>query len=103
MLVQSFSGLKKVKDTVEIKIKEFTAKVKVLNEQLLIERQVAISAATTAKLVIKENAAIKQAMQAIGCTFHFTERDHSTIMASSFDEDEFRLENTIAADSEGEA
>ncbi|XP_022765527.1 phosphatidylinositol-3-phosphatase myotubularin-1-like isoform X2 [Durio zibethinus] len=67
-----FSELQKAKEAAEKKAKEYSMAMETLNAELRNEKQVSSSAMNLAKRASKESAAIKRAIQSLGCRVNFT-------------------------------
>ncbi|XP_048498934.1 phosphatidylinositol-3-phosphatase myotubularin-1 isoform X2 [Beta vulgaris subsp. vulgaris] len=73
------SDLQKAKDAAERKTWEVTAAMESLASELRNEKQLSSSALHLAKNASKENAAIKRAIQSLGCKIHFSGSGDTTI------------------------
>ncbi|XP_021731457.1 phosphatidylinositol-3-phosphatase myotubularin-1-like isoform X2 [Chenopodium quinoa] len=71
-MATKFSELQKAKDTAERKAREITAAMESLTSELRNEKQLSSTAVLLAKKASKENAAIKRAIQSLGCKIHFS-------------------------------
>ncbi|KAL6963487.1 Carrier protein, mitochondrial [Sarracenia purpurea var. burkii] len=78
-LAKKLSGLHKAKELAERKTKEITATMESLTEALQNEKQVSISAMNVANRANKESAAIKRAIQSLGCKVHFSDSGDCTV------------------------
>ncbi|XP_065870435.1 phosphatidylinositol-3-phosphatase myotubularin-1-like isoform X2 [Euphorbia lathyris] len=70
-----FSEQQKAKEVAERKAREVTVAMESLTAELKNEKQKSSSAMTLAKKTSKENAAIKRAIQSLGCKVHFATSD----------------------------
>ncbi|PKA59616.1 hypothetical protein AXF42_Ash018083 [Apostasia shenzhenica] len=68
---KKYSELSKAKDIAELKAKDLKSSLESLAAELQKERQLSISALSTARRVYRENLAIKKAIQSLGCKVHF--------------------------------
>lgn len=87
IMAQSYSGINKAKEKAEARVKELTAKLKLLSEESRAEKQSLASAVASSARARRENAAIKRALRAIGCKVRFSDHDIFNDRNSS-DEDE---------------
>ncbi|XP_057470447.1 phosphatidylinositol-3-phosphatase myotubularin-1 isoform X1 [Actinidia eriantha] len=71
-LSKKLSELQKEKEVAERKVKEITATMESLTAALQNEKQISSSAMNLAKMASKESAAIKRAIQSLGCKVHFS-------------------------------
>ncbi|XP_057540215.1 phosphatidylinositol-3-phosphatase myotubularin-1-like [Amaranthus tricolor] len=78
-MVNKFSELQKAKDAAERKTREITANIESLTSELRNEKQLSSSAVHLAKKATKENAAIKRAIQSLGCKIHFSSNGDTTV------------------------
>ncbi|XP_022745109.1 phosphatidylinositol-3-phosphatase myotubularin-1-like isoform X2 [Durio zibethinus] len=78
-----FSEMRKAKEAAEMKAKEYSVAMETLNAELRNEKQVSSSAMNLAKRASKESAAIKRAMQSLGCRVDFTSSGICTVDVES--------------------
>ncbi|KAI6669248.1 hypothetical protein NL676_004133 [Syzygium grande] len=78
-MAMKFSELQKAKEVAERKAKEVAAAAESLTADLQRERQLNTSAVNLAKKASKENAAIKRAIQSLGCKVHFSGNGDCTV------------------------
>uniref|UniRef100_A0A803N727 phosphatidylinositol-3,5-bisphosphate 3-phosphatase n=1 Tax=Chenopodium quinoa TaxID=63459 RepID=A0A803N727_CHEQI len=76
-MANKFSELQK--DTAERKAREITAAMESLTTELRNEKQLSSTAVHLAKKASKENAAIKRAIQSLGCKIHFSSSGDTTV------------------------
>ncbi|XP_030962195.1 phosphatidylinositol-3-phosphatase myotubularin-1-like isoform X1 [Quercus lobata] len=74
-----FSELQKAKEVAERKAKEITTAMESLSAELRNEKQLSSLAMNQAKRAIKENVAIKRAVQSLGCNVHFSTTGDCTV------------------------
>ncbi|KAL4375971.1 hypothetical protein GQ457_02G010640 [Hibiscus cannabinus] len=67
-----FSELQKAKEAAEMKAKEYSLAMETLKAELRNEKRLSSSAMNLAKRASKESAAIKRAIQSLGCRVNFT-------------------------------
>ncbi|KAK2969477.1 hypothetical protein RJ640_022191 [Escallonia rubra] len=67
-----FSELQKAKEVAERKAKEVSSRMETLAVELRNEKQISSSAMSLAKRASRENAAIKRAIQSLGCHVHLS-------------------------------
>lgn len=72
-MAEKFSELKKEKEVAERKAKEITTTIESLSAELRKEKQLSSSAMNLAKRASKESAAIKRAVESLGCKVHFSD------------------------------
>ncbi|KNA10347.1 hypothetical protein SOVF_145190 [Spinacia oleracea] len=78
-MANKFSESDKAKDAAERKAREIAAAMESLTSELRNEKQLRSSAMHLAKKASKENAAIKRAIQSLGCKIHFSSTGDTTI------------------------
>lgn len=78
-LSKRFSELQKAKEAAERKAKEIAATTESLTAALQNEKQMSSSAMNLAKRATKESAAIKRAIQSLGCKVHFSSGGDCTV------------------------
>ncbi|KAK9282677.1 hypothetical protein L1049_010897 [Liquidambar formosana] len=78
-MVKKFSELQKAKEVAEKKAKELTTNMESLSVELRNEKQLSSSALNLAKRATKESAAIKRAIQSLGCKVHFSSSGDFTV------------------------
>ncbi|XP_056169075.1 phosphatidylinositol-3-phosphatase myotubularin-1-like [Syzygium oleosum] len=78
-MAMKFSELQKAKEVTERKAKEVAAAAESLTADLQRERQLNTYAVNLAKKASKENAAIKRAIQSLGCKVHFSGNGDCTV------------------------
>ncbi|XAR52290.1 phosphatidylinositol-3,5-bisphosphate 3-phosphatase [Bertholletia excelsa] len=71
-MAKKFSEMQKAKEVAEEKAKETAAALKSLSAALQNEKQISSSAMNMAKRASKESAAIKRAVQSLGCKVHLS-------------------------------
>ncbi|XP_058204558.1 phosphatidylinositol-3-phosphatase myotubularin-1-like isoform X2 [Rhododendron vialii] len=82
-LAKKFSELQKAKEAAEMKAKEIAATTESLSAALQNEKQISSSAMNLAKRATKESAAIKRAIQSLGCKVHFSGSGDCTVNIES--------------------
>ncbi|GKU91610.1 hypothetical protein SLEP1_g5463 [Rubroshorea leprosula] len=78
-----FSELQKGKEVAEKKVKEISVALESITTELRNEKQVSSSAMKLAKRGSKENAAIKRAIQSLGCKVHFSSSGDCSVNVES--------------------
>lgn len=78
-MAKKFSELQKAKEVAEWKAREVTATMESLAAELRNEKQVSSSAMNLAQRASKESAAIKRAIQSLGCKAHFSGSGDCTV------------------------
>ncbi|KAF2318418.1 hypothetical protein GH714_007081 [Hevea brasiliensis] len=78
-----FSELQKAKEVAERKATEITVAMESLSAELQNEKKISSSATALAKRASKENAAIKRAIQSLGCKVHFARSGETTVDVES--------------------
>ncbi|GKV34259.1 hypothetical protein SLEP1_g42646 [Rubroshorea leprosula] len=78
-----FSELQKAKEVAEKKVKDISVALDSVTAELRNERQASRSAMNLAKRAGKENAAIKRAIQSLGCKVHFASNGDCTVNVES--------------------
>ncbi|KAK6233866.1 hypothetical protein QUC31_006272 [Theobroma cacao] len=78
-----FSELRKAKEAAEKKAKEYSVAMETLNVELQNEKQVSKSTVILANRASKESAAIKRAVQSLGCRVNFTSSGDCTVDVES--------------------
>ncbi|XVE68659.1 hypothetical protein DITRI_Ditri09bG0086500 [Diplodiscus trichospermus] len=78
-----FSELRKAKEAAETKAKEYSTAMDALNAELRNVKQVSSSAMNLAKRASKESAAIKRAIQSLGCRVNFVSNSDCTVDVES--------------------
>ncbi|OMO95465.1 Myotubularin-related protein [Corchorus capsularis] len=82
-MATKFSELQKAKDAAEKKVKEYSIAMESLNAELQNEKQVSSSAMSLANRASKECAAIKRAIQSLGCRVNFAGSGDCTVDVES--------------------
>lgn len=82
-MAKKFSELQKAKEVAERKAKEMNFTLESLTAELRNEKHISSSALNLAKRSSKENAAIKRAVQSLGCKVHFSDSGECTVDVES--------------------
>lgn len=88
-MANKFSEMQKVNDAAERKTREMTTTIESLTSELRNEKQLSSSAVHLAKKASKENAAIKRAIQSLGCKIHFSSSGDTTIDVEHYKRTEY--------------
>ncbi|KAI4370690.1 hypothetical protein MLD38_019010 [Melastoma candidum] len=98
-----FSELQKAKEAAERKAKEVSASVDSLTADLQRERQVNNSAVNLAKKATRESAALKRAVQSMGCKVSFSSTGDCTvdIESSPYSSQQKSMHSSLRRDSNG--
>ncbi|XP_010278261.1 PREDICTED: phosphatidylinositol-3-phosphatase myotubularin-1-like isoform X2 [Nelumbo nucifera] len=86
-MAKRYSEMKKTKEVAERKAKDITASMESLTAELQKEKQLSCAAMDLSKRASRENAAIKRAIQSLGCKINFSSNsDYALEIGSTPDE-----------------